>query len=252
MSRRTKDEDFDTKIDILQHRCRLALFSHQIHDQDVPSHGDGMRHAHARLFGARKIAKLLLGPGGDDGTLGAPHIPKPGIAVHVVLHGIEVARRYAVDLQGQLPFADDRLEDVRFLAGADRAAQRVDHALAGKTVKVHEGALIKDGLLDSSIIRVFYPGAKNIDLGIEVLVLGTPAHVVPLRNPLRCSQSTWGPVYLQTTSAFSFWNSQGMMMTTSPSLIQILFFILPGIRAMRVTPSMPLTFIRLDPSKLSI
>ena len=93
--------------------------------------------------------------------------------------------------------------------------------------------------------------AKNIDTGIEFFIPGTPAHAVPLRNPLRCSQSTWGPVYLQTTSAFSSWNSQGMIMTTSPSLIQILFFILPGMRAMRVTPSMPLTLMRLEPSKLS-
>lgn len=55
--------------------------------------------------------------------------------------------------------------------------------------------------------------------------------------PFRRSQLTCGLVYLQVTSPFSFWNSQGTTMTVSPSRIQTLFLILPLMRHILVTLS---------------
>lgn len=52
-------------------------------------------------------------------------------------------------------------------------------------------------------------------------------------------------------SAFSVWKAHGTTITTSPSLIQVLFFIFPGMRVILTTPSMHLTRSLLAPNRLS-
>ena len=52
-------------------------------------------------------------------------------------------------------------------------------------------------------------------------------------------------------SAFSVWKDHGTTITTSPSLIHVLFFIFPGMRVSLTTPSMHLTRSLLAPNRLS-
>ena len=78
-----------------------------------------------------------------------------------------------------------------------------------------------------------------------------PFPCYPFRYPFLSSQSTCGLVYFHITSAFSFWNSHGTTMTTSPSLIQVFFFIEPGILPIRTTPSMQRSLRRFAPRRLS-
>ena len=61
--------------------------------------------------------------------------------------------------------------------------------------------------------------------------------------PLLLRLTAWVFVYLNLTSHLSGWKSQTEMIRRSPSLIHILFLILPGMRPTRETPSSHMTFI---------
>lgn len=87
--------------------------------------------------------------------------------------------------------------------------------------------------------------------GIEKVCLKRIMAFQALRYPFLSSQSICGLVYFQMMSALSSWKSHGTTITTSPSRIHIFFFIAPGIRPIRTTPSMHRSFRWFAPSRLS-